>query len=106
MVLDTEFECSVKYQILVIKGKFLDFLGQIWSKIVQNYPKWSKIHYRAKRAWQDYFSTQFEELSLILYRKLKKLLSKQTSCLILLNILMADDFDIATLTLLWFADLN
>ena len=35
MVLDTEFECSVKYQILVIKGKFLAFLAQIWSKIIQ-----------------------------------------------------------------------
>ena len=64
MALDTECESSVKYQILVVKGHFLAFFG---SNLVQIGQKLSKIHYAAKGARQDYFSCQFEELSLILY---------------------------------------
>ena len=60
-VLDTEFKFSVIYQYQWV------FFGLFGSNLVQNDPKWSKIHYAAKRAKQDYFSTLFEEPSLILY---------------------------------------
>ena len=74
MVLDTELESSVKYQSLVVRGHFSPFFG---SNLVQIGQKLSKINYAVKEARQDYFSSQFEELSLILHWKKQKLPSKQ-----------------------------
>ena len=67
MLLDAYLKCSVEYKILLLKGNFLAFLTQIWSKLVKN-----TIYS------QDYFYTQFEELSMILYWKIQKLLPNQS----------------------------